>query len=439
MFVQKVPLWGHFLHKQEGWMGDDRLAWFRGARFGMFVHWGAYSARDWEPSWPLVGGNPAFPYCQDVTVDEYYAAVREWSPAPGAAREWVRLARECGMTYAVLTTKHHDGVCLFPWDGAGALSVTQLGIGHDVVGEFVAACREEGVRVGLYYSLSDWHHPDYPAFTDAMRPYPMIAYPRPEPERWSRYLETLRAHLDHLLTAYGPIDVLWFDGGWERFPQEWDSPALEAFIRERAPHIVINDRLPGVGDYRTPEQSVPHDSAHEAWETCLTMGHSWGNTPGDEAEHKSVPELLRTLLRVAARGGNLLLNVSPDGRGDVPMWQRDRLTTIGEWLALHGDAIHGTTAGLAPWQFDGATTRRDSTIYALAPYRPVESVDLRNVPVRRVRTVRVLASGTQLAWQARVDAVNEIFSSDPPGDLVVTVPEHEIDPLCTVIAVELDD
>ncbi|HEX5615626.1 MAG TPA: alpha-L-fucosidase, partial [Acidimicrobiia bacterium] len=278
---------------------DERLEWFRAARFGMFVHWGAYAARDWEPSWPLVGGTPAFPYCQDVPVDEYYAAVREWTPASGAAREWAKLARECGMTYAVLTTKHHDGVCLFPWAGDGALSVSQLGIDHDIVGEFVAACRAEGLRVGLYYSLSDWHHPDYPPFTDAMRPYPMIAYPRPEPEQWARYLDTLRGHLDHLLTVYGTIDVLWFDGGWERFPNEWDAPGLEAFIRERAPHIVINDRLPGVGDYRTPEQSVPNEPPEHAWETCLTMGHSWGNTPGDEAEHKSAPELLRTLTRVA--------------------------------------------------------------------------------------------------------------------------------------------
>jgi alpha-L-fucosidase len=272
-----------------------------------------------------------------------------------------------------------------------------------------------------------------------MRPYPMIAYPRAEPEQWARYLATMRAHLDHLLTAYGAIDLLWFDGGWERFPNEWDSAGLEAFIRERAPGIVINDRLPGAGDYRTPEQSVPHEPLDDPWETCLTMGHSWGNTPGDEAEHKSTPELVRTLARVASRGGNLLLNVSPDGAGDVPAWQRERLEGIGAWLARNGEAVLGCEAGLAAWQFDGPTTRRGSTVYAFAPYRPVHSVELRNVPVRRVRSVRALGTDTGLAWQARVDAVNEIFSSDPPGDLVITIPDDAIDPLCTVVAVELAD
>jgi alpha-L-fucosidase len=385
-----------------------------------------------------VGGNPAFPFCQDVTVADYYSALVEFAPEPGAPREWAALARDAGMSYAVLTTKHHDGFCMFPWRGDGALSVAQLGIGRDLVAEFVDACRAEGLRVGFYYSLSDWHHPDYPAFTDAMRPYPMIAYPRPEPERWARYLDTMRGHLDHLLTRYGPIDVLWFDGGWERSAPEWDAAGIEAFIRARQPEIVLNDRLPGVGDYRTPEQSVPPDTPAAPWETCLTMGHSWGNTPGDDAEHKSATELVRTLARVAARGGNLLLNISPDGAGHIPGWQRERLDAIGAWMRRNRDAVLGTTAGIETWRFDGPTTRRGSTIHVLCPYRPIDSVELRAVPVRRVRRIRNVASGRDLVWQARVDAVNEILSSDPPGDLVIEVPEGEIDPICTAIAIDFE-
>jgi alpha-L-fucosidase len=167
------------------------------------------------------------------------------------------------------------------------------------------------------------------------------------------------------------------------------------------------------------------------------MGHSWGNPPGDDTERKSAVELVRTLARVAARGGNLLLNVSPDGAGHVPAWQRERLDVIGAWLARNGDAVVGSGPGLAPSRFDGPTTTRASTVYALCPYRPIESVEVRGLPVRRVRSVRCVGTGRPLAWQARVDALNEILSADPPGDLVIAVPEADVDPVCTAIAIEL--
>jgi alpha-L-fucosidase len=399
----------------------------------MFVHFGAYSARGWEPSWPLVGGIRCFPHCQDLSVAEYYGAAAGFVPPRGAAREWMRAARRWGMRYAVLTTKHHDGFALF----RSAHASYGVGDGHDVVAEFVEAARAEGLRVGLYFSLPDWHHPDYPAWTDDMRPYAFVANPRAEPARWERFLADLRGQLTDLLTRYGRIDALWFDGGWERTPDEWRATEIEALVRRLQPDIVMNDRLPGVGgDYETPEQSVPAEPPSRAWETCLTLGRSWGNPP-DDADRKSARELAITLAEVAGKGGNLLVNVSPDGAGRIPDWQRERLDAVGAWLARHGEAVFDTTAGLPPGQFYGPSTRRGDRLFLFCPMRPQESVAVRGLPVRRVAGVRALGSGTPLATRVRLPAAEELFSDDPVGTVVIDVPEAALDPLLTVLEVRL--
>jgi alpha-L-fucosidase len=409
-------------------------AWFARARFGMFVHWGAFSLHGWEPSWPLVGGVGCFPHCADITVDDYYRDQASFDPAPGAAREWMRLARRCGMRYAVLTTKHHDGFALFRSVHAD-YGVAQARCGRDLVAEFVDAARAEGVRVGLYFSLPDWRHPDYPAWRDDMRPYAFIANPRATPEAWERFTHVLRTQLTHLLTAYGPIDLLWFDGGWERTPEEWRSAEIEALVRRLQPALLVNDRLPGVaGDFATPEQSVPGEPPAGAWETCMTLGRSWGNPAGD-LERKSGFDLVRVLAEVAGKGGNLMLNVSPDGAGRVPAWQRERLEAVADWLERHGAAVFDTTPGLAGWQFYGPTTRRDAHVYLFCVMRPHESVEVRGVPVRRVRQVRALGSGRALATRPRLAASEELFASDPHGTLLIEVPPEAVDPLVTVLEV----
>lgn len=407
--------------------------WFGGARFGLFVHWGAYSLHGWEPSWPLVGGSEAFPYGQDVPVATYYRDVLRFAPPAGAPRAWLEHARRCGMQYAVLTTKHHDGFSLFP-DPDGALGVGQVAGGRDLVADFVAATRDAGLRVGFYFSLSDWHHPDYPAFTDAMRPYPLVAYPRPEPARWTRFRAHLLRQLRHLLTAYGPIDVLWFDGGWERTAAEWGSDELVATIRALQPDIVINDRLPGAGDYATPEQALPAQPPDGPWETCVTMNHSWGNVAADP-ERKSVRQLLGMLAETACGGGNLLVNVSPDGDGRLPAWQAERLDGMAAWMARHRAAILGTQRGLAPWQFYGPTTRRGDRTYLLCPMRPQELVVLRGVYGRRITGVRALGSGAALNVQLRLSAIDRLFGSDPLCDVLIEVPDAAIDETMTVIEV----
>lgn len=407
--------------------------WFRTARFGMFVHWGAFSAGGLEPSWPMVGGIPAFPACQDLTVAQYDEAVAAFDPPSGVARSWASLARQAGMQYMVLTAKHHDGYALFP-EGCSGFGIRRVDPARDLVREYVDAARAEGLRVGLYYSLPDWHHPDYPAWSDDLRPYSGPFYPRPEPQRWEAFQRDLSSELSHLLGAYGPIDYLWFDGGWERTPEEWRASELEEQIRSLQPSILINDRLPGVGDVTTPEQSVPRPAPDGPWETCLTMGESWGPVEADLVR-KSARALLGTLLDVAAAGGNLLLNVSPDGDGVVPAWQEERLLELAGWMHRHGHTVVGTSPStLEPWQFHGPSTSSGSSTYLFCTMRPEELVVVRGVHWGRMKAVRSVGSGIALDATPQLSALDRILANtDPVCDVHIEVPEAAVDALVTVI------
>lgn len=399
--------------------------WFDGARFGMFVHWGHVANRGLELSWPLVGGVGVLPYSSEVTVDDYYAKALDFCPAKGAPREWMRLASDAGMRYAVLTTKHHDGFALWPTKQTD-FSIAQTSYDGDIVGEYVAAAREFGLRVGFYYSLSDWHHPDYPAFTEDDKPY--LSFLGKRSATWDRYLDVLFGQVRELCTGYGPIDLMWFDGQWERTADEWRAAELAAMIRELQPGIVINDRLPG-GDYATPEQGVPGKAPAGRWETCMTMNRSWGFVPQDD-EYKSATELVHTLCETAGKGGNLLLNVSPRADGSIPDEQTSRLQTVASWMRTHGDAVHDTSAGLEPWQFYGPSTRRGDTVFVFCVMRPYAHVSVRGVPIKRV-AARV--GGIELRVRGRATAEQELMSRDPIGEAIVEVPQELIDPVATVI------
>ena len=415
--------------------GAKSGVWFDAARFGLFVHFGHASQRGLELSWPLVGGLAALPHCQDVPADEYHATARTFAPSPGRAREWARLARRLGMRYAVLTAKHHDGFALFH-TRLSDFSVEHTPYRADLVREFVDAVRDEGLRVGLYFSLSDWHRPDYPPFTDADRPYSFGLRPRPSPAQWARYVEFMHGQVRELLTNYGTIDVLWFDGGWERSAEEWRSRELETMIRTLQPAILVNDRLPGGGDFDTPEQLVPAEPPARRWETCMTINGSWGWNPTDR-DYKSGRRLVHTLCEVAAKGGNLLLNIGPTADGSIPSEIVDRLAVVERWMTANAESIVETEPGLAPWQAYAPSTRRGDRIYVHLLMRPYETVTIRAVPIRRVRGVHVLATGTPLRWRAHAGALDTLFNTDPLGEIDVEIPDAAIDAIATVLAIDV--
>jgi alpha-L-fucosidase len=411
--------------------------WFDTARFGMFVHWGHSSQQGIELSWPLTGNQATEAELAPVTVEQYHSTAASFNPAQYDPRAWAQMAKRLGMQYAVLTTKHHDGYAMFDTKQSD-YGVMHSPYGRDIVRQYVDAMREQGIRVGFYFSLIDWHHPDYPPFRQEDQPYVWGKWPPADPERWPRFVDAMFAQVRELLTNYGAIDVLWFDGGWERRIDQWKSKELEQMIRELQPEIMINDRLPGVGDYETPEQFVPAQAPARPWETCMTINESWGYNPKDR-HFKPARQLIHTLCEVAARGGNLLLNVSPMGDGRLQPELTERLAVVEEWMSKHAESIVGTAPALEPWQFYGPTTRRGDTVYLHLLMRPYATVTVRGVRVKRLRSARVMASGNELKWSARTTIIDRMFNPDPLGEITIVVPEGELDANATVLALDFAD
>ncbi len=254
---------------------------------------------------------------------------------------------------------------------------------------------------------------------------------------WGRFTDVMFEQVRELLTNYGAIDIFWFDGGWERTPEQWRAKELEALIRELQPGILMNDRLPTVGDFETPEQFVPAQPPGRTWETCMTLNESWGYNPNDD-HWKSPRQVVHTLCEVASRGGNLLLNVSPMGDGSIMPEQRAILGAMQRWLSQNGASIVGTEPGLDAWQFYGPSTRRGETIYLHLLMRPYETVTVRGIPIKKVRRASVLASGQELAFTTRCAILDQWFNPDPKGEVTITVPEDVLDGFATVIALEME-
>ncbi len=411
--------------------------WFDTARFGMFIHWGHSSKAGWELSWPLVGGVFSLLSCQDVGVSDYHANAISFNPEQYNPQEWAKLAKDLGMQYVVLTAKHHDGFALFHTKHSD-FSIEQTAYKKDIVGEFVEAMRSSGLRVGLYFSLIDWHHPDYPAFTEADKPYRFDKIPKPTPQQWEAYLVFMFGQVRELLSNYGQIDLLWFDGSWERTPEQWRAKELEKMIRQLQPDILINDRLPDCGDFTTPEQFIPSRPPGHRWETCLTINDSWGYNSQDK-NFKSARELIHNLCEVAGKGGNLLLNVSPMGNGLIPTELLERLEVIKTWMQDYSESIIDTKPGLEPWQFYGSSTRRDNRIYLHLLMKPYDTIKVRGIPIKRVKSVLALPSAIPLEYHQRCAIMDSLFNEDPEGELTIIIPPSYVNDYATVIVIELDE
>jgi len=419
--------------------GERPGGWFDDARFGMFIHWDHASQRGWEISWPMVGGIFSLPKSQQVTAAEYHGLVSTFDPTDYDPRRLARAARDAGMRYVVFTTIHHSGFAMFD------TSTTEHKVpnsphsapsGRDIVRESVEAFRAEGLRIGLYVSLSDWHHPDYPAWTNEMRPYQLGGSPPlPTNQQADRFRSDLMTRLRELLAGYGPIDLVWFDGGWERPADWWHPDEIAALIHELQPAALINDRLQGVGDFATPEQFVPAIAPAGRWESCLTMNESWGWNP-DDNHYKSSRQIINALCETAGKGGNLLLNVSPKGDGTIPEQQSERLDAVARWMTRHASAIHCTAAGLEPWQFYGPTTRDAHCVNLFLVMRPLDIVTVRGIPVRRVTRVTTMGTGAEIDFEIRTGII-EMLMNDPDGELTIVVPDNELDEFVTVLRVEI--
>ncbi|NHI11801.1 glycosyl hydrolase [Streptomyces sp. KO7888] len=407
-------------------------SWFAEAKLGIFVHYGIYSVEGVPESWAL--------FDRVMPHERYMRQLDGFTASGFDAAAWARLFARAGAGYAVLTARHHDGVALWDTRLSDLSVVRRTPAGRDLVAEYVAAMRDEGLRAGLYYSHSDWNHPDYASVRHPRPPHPELVdstYVSPAPgaedtRAWDRYLDYRDGQVRKLLTRFGP-DLLWFDGEWERSAEQWRMSELARTVRDLAPDAVCNSRLLGHGDYATPEQGLPVSAPQGPWELCLTVNDSWGFRPHD-VNHKTVGQLVRYFAQTIGMGGNLLLGVGPRADGTIVAEQAERLEGLGEWIRRHSPAVHGSVAGLPPGHHYGPSTlsadRR--TLYPVCFDPPSETVCVRGLR-NAVRRISVLGTGTELAHR-RTGGLHDV-----PGDLWIDAPAPEdLAAHGTVLALELD-
>ncbi|HAT10963.1 MAG TPA: alpha-L-fucosidase [Planctomycetes bacterium] len=434
-----------------------RTAWFENARFGISFHWGVASVPGRGDGWLRSG--------ERMSLADYEAFFPGFRPDVGWATDWAATVRSAEAGYALLTAKHHDGFCLWP----SRLTDYHVGrtpaAGRDLIREFVDATRAAGLRVGLYYSLVDWRHPDYPAWGDRQHPlrHDPAAQAADAGRDWGRYLAFLHGQIRELLTDYGHIDLLVLDFSyWNMSGETWRAAELMAMIRRLQPDIVINDRLEldaikradppaWAGDFDTAELDIPREQVRSdggrlvPWDSWFPLGQSWFHDAADAAapaRRKDARMLIRALVNCVSKGGNLTLNLAPDPTGALHSHDRASLGQIGAWLRLNGESVIGAGPAGLPKPEWGRWTRQGEVLYAHLLDQPIGHLSLHGLR-GRIRSGRALATGAPLVvgnyWNAGVQRF------DQPDDQFINLAEpigatHALpDADDTVLALELTD
>jgi len=379
-----------------------RLAWWHQAKFGMFIHFGLYAGYG-RHEWAME--------TQAVPVAEYQKLTAGFLPAKGSARKWAQLAKAAGMKYMVLTTKHHEGFC--NWDTKLTnYNAVQQGPRYDLVREFVEAARAEGLRVGFYYSLMDWHHPDGArCLTD-------------EAAR-RRFVDYTHGLIRELMTNYGKIDVLWYDVHWPLDAKGWESEKMNQMVFSLQPDIIVNNRNDLPGDFTTPEQTIKAEEGGRAWESCMTLNDSWGYQKADD-NWKTPRTVIRNLITCARDGGNYLLNIGPQPDGSIPPESERILRDVGAWMQTGGATIYGAEPCKVARGNYANFTRKGNTLYMHVHFWPGTDVSISGLK-QKVLSAKVLKTGQ-----------NAIVAQDGFRTHITGLPATAPDTPVTTIAIECD-
>lgn len=428
---------------------EKRMTWYTQARFGMFIHWGLYAipARgEWVRS------------VERIPKEDYMKYFEEFDPVDYDPKKWAKAAREAGMKYVVLTAKHHDGFCLFDSKYTDFKS-TNTKCGRDLVAEYVEAVRGEGLKVGLYFSLLDWYHEDYPHYGDQHHPMRENPAYGNEGRNFDRYLTYLHNQVRELCTNYGKIDILWFDfsygeGADAMRGEKWRGSELVDMVRTLQPGVIIDNRLevsgegfgslwegnptPYHGDFVSPEQIIPPNGLLDkngrdlVWEACITMNNNWGYCENDRF-FKPSSMLIKKLVECVSKGGNLLLNVGPDARGNIPEESLSILSDIGDWMRKNSKSIYGCGKAGLPKPDVGRITRNGNKLYYHLFENTVGCMPLMGLKREQVENVRWLATGAEapIAKGWIYDNYPDIVFADLGPDPVLP------DPVDTVLEITL--
>ncbi|MCL2223260.1 MAG: alpha-L-fucosidase [Oscillospiraceae bacterium] len=387
-----------------------RISWYQHDRFGMFIHWGLYAipARgEWVRS------------VEKMSVEDYQKYFDAFDPTDYDPKEWARLAKHAGMKYAVLTAKHHDGFCLFD-SKLTEYKSTNTKAGRDLVREYVDAFRAEGIKVGLYFSIIDWYHKDYPHYGD--RQHPMRDNEdykdHAKEENFDNYLDFMHGQVREICTNYGKLDILWFDFSYgDMSGEKWRATELVRMVRSLQPDVLIDNRLEASGegfgsllsgnpseysgDFVSPEQIIPPEGILDvngepvAWEACVTLNNTWGYHAHDH-NWKNAKTIVRKLVECVSKGGNLLLNVGPDAKGRIPKESVEILTKVGDWMKQNSASIYGCGASKIPQQPWGAITENDKEIFLHIYEETVGAVPLKGLSRDDIKLVQFEATGAEI-------------------------------------------
>lgn len=420
---------------------EQRRSWFIHDRFGLFIHWGLYALparHEWVKNH------------EQLTNEQYQRYFDYFEPDLYDPVAWARTAKRAGMRYAVLTTKHHEGFCL--WDSQLTdYKATNTRAGRDLLRPWIEAFRAEGIKIGLYHSLIDWHHPEFPV--DGLHPQrdDLEFRERAQNRDIRKYAEYLHGQVRELVTNYGKIDILWFDfsysgksWGWSngKGQDDWQSERLMQMVRELQPGIIVNNRTEVDADFYTPEQVQPRgwvevDGQRVTWEACQTLNGSWGYDR-DNLNWKSPDLLVRMLVDSVSKGGNLILNVGPTARGEFDPRATATLDTIGEWMRLHNRAVYGATESEFTPPQDCRFTQREDRLYLHIFAWPMQAIRLDGLG-SRVAYAQLLHDGSEIHMETDIQDTG--YGSDTPltagsgnaDTLTLTLPIQRPDVLVPVI------
>ena len=420
---------------------DERMEWWRDSKFGMFIHWGAYSIIGGERGTKIAGGGAEWAMDKlDYTIEDYEKYPEMFNPTLFDADAWVTMAKDAGMKYIVLTSKHHEGFGLWDSKVSDYDVMDTSPFKRDIVKELSEACKKQGIVFCFYYSIVDWHHPQaqgnlYPNYNISQHDDPSVVNPE-FPEYYEKYM---KPQVGELLKNYGDIGVVWFDGDWISDYTTEMGKDLYKYIREIQPNTIVNNRVdkgrtgmdgmnnhPGefAGDFGTPEQEIPDTGIDTDWEACMTMNGTWGYKPSDN-KWKSSEDLIEKLVDIVSKGGNFLLNIGPDGFGRFPAESIRRLKAMGEWTKKNGEAIYGAKASPYEKPKWGRYTIKDNVLYAHVFDWPKDGLLKLNKEIK-VKKATVLT-----------DAKTKLSSIATSREVLVDVPMLAPDATVTVIKIEL--
>ena len=400
-----------------------KMEWFEDAKLGIFIHWGIYAVNGIDESWSF--------YNKKVTWTDYMKQLSGFTASKYDPAAWADLVKLSGARYAVLTTKHHDGVAL--WNSAENHYnvVKNTPAKRDLLTPFYQELRKRNIKAGAYFSLIDWSHPDYPGFLKDSSRYKI----ENDPAKWQRFRQFFQNQINDVSTKFNP-DLFWFDGDWEHSAAEWESEKVRANILQKNPNAIINGRLMGYGDYETPEQNLPISRPKfNWWELCMTTNNNWGFQHID-TNWKTPYEIISLFADAVSNGGNLLLDIGPREDGTVPKEQVNILTELGKWNKKHEKAIFSSRPGIPMGHFYGPTTMsKDSTSLYLFLQGQTSGTILVKGLVNQIKEINVVGQGSKLKHKV----VGKISWSPVPGLVYIDVPSTVLDKYITVLELKLGE